>query len=112
MGVRRSVAVTDGKALMNLVTRATRWDFVRDEVESEDAGDYVDRLYGTIQFSLRNWNKYFDEDRGRSEAGLTNDLAEIRKHGYSVIAVVTPRKAPGPDGETEKFSVVLKVVKG
>lgn len=106
------MAVTDGKALMNLVTRATRWDFIRDEVESEDAGDYVDRFYGTLQFSLRNWKKYFEEDRQRSEAGLTNDLEEIRKHGYSVVAVVTPRKSPGPAGETDRFSVVLKVVKG
>ena len=107
----RSERITDGKALMDLVTGATRWDFHRDAVDSEDASVHVDRLYGTILFSLKNWKRYFDEDRRRSEEGLTKELAEIGSNGYSLVAAVTPRKSSGPGAGGEQFHAVLRIVK-
>lgn len=103
--------ITDGKTLMELVTGASWWDFQRDEVESEDAAAYVDRLYGTLLFSLKNWKRFVDEDRTRSELGMTMDLAEIKRNGYSLVASVVQRKSAGPAGAAAPFNAVLRFVK-
>jgi len=106
----RTTRITDGKALMDIVTGATRWEFNRDEVDSEDAGAYVDRLYGTILYSLRNWKKYFEQDRRQTEVGLTMELAEIKSNGYSLVASVIYRKSSAPEANAD-FNAVLRIVK-
>jgi len=105
--------IADGKTLMEILTGAAWWDFSRDEVESDDDGDYIDRLYGMMAFSLKNWNRYFDEDRKRSEEGLTAELAELRKVGYSLMASIVRRKAgaDAPAGGETPFNAFLTIVK-
>jgi len=105
--------IADGKTLMEILTGAAWWDFNRDAVESDDEGDYIDRLHGMMTFSLKNWNRYFDEDRTRSEEGLTAELAELRKIGYSLVASIIQRKTgPGaPAGGETPFNAFLTIVK-
>jgi hypothetical protein len=102
--------ITDGETLMDIVTAASWWDFKREEVESDEDGVYVDRLYGTILYSLKNWKKFMDEDRKQAELGLTMDLAEIKKCGYSLVASVTSRKSADPAAPS-RINAVLSVVK-
>jgi hypothetical protein len=102
--------ITDGKTLMGLVTGATRWDFNRDAVDSDDAGVFVDRLYGKLKFSLMNWRKYVDKDREMSEVGLTQDIDEVRNNGYTLVASIVRRKSAGPDS-AESFNAYLRLVK-
>jgi hypothetical protein len=106
----RKERITDGKALMDIVTGASWWDFNRDAVESEEDGVYVDRLYGKILYSLKNWNKFFDEDRKQTEMGLTMYLAEMKDIGYSLVAFVTTREPADPAG-ANRINAVLRVVK-
>jgi hypothetical protein len=107
----RDETITEGKTLMELVTGAAWWDFQRDEVDSDDAGAYVDQLYGKLLFSLKNWNRYVEEDRRRSERGLTMDLAEIKGNGFSLVASVTARKSAPQAGGGGQFNAVLRIVK-
>ncbi len=106
----RKEKITDGKELMEIVTGAAWWELNRDEVEPGDAEVYIDKLYGKIIFSLKNWSRYFDEDRNNSEIGLTMDIEDIKKFGYSLVASITYRKAADPKAE-QQFNAALRIVK-
>jgi hypothetical protein len=106
----RKVAITDGKGLLNLLLGAKRWELEKDEAASEEASGCVTKMNCTICFLLKNWNRIHGVDKAMGESGLTQDIADVKSNGYSVIGFVNYGR-PTADGAARNYNVVLKVVK-
>ncbi len=106
----RKVPITDGKGLLKILFGANRWELDKDEVETDEAGGCVTKMNCTIYYLLKNWNRIHGVDKAMCESGLTQDIADVKSSGYSVICFLNFGKPPA-EGAGGSYNAILKIVK-
>mgnify|MGYP001767147766 CR=1 FL=1 len=108
--------ITDGKKLLYLVFGANRWEFERIEEGTMEipieAQGCLERIRSTIFYLLKNWKNIAADDRAMGEAGLTQEIAEVKTFGFSIKGIKSYGygRAAG-EGDARKYTAYLRILK-
>ena len=107
--------ITDGKKLLYLVFGASRWEFERIEEGTiaipPDAEVCLERIRSTVFYLLKFWKDIPADDRAMGEAGITQDLVEVKNYGFSIRGTKRYGVGGRPDGaDGRKYVASLKIL--
>lgn len=108
--------INDGKKLLYLVFGANRWEFERIEEGTmeipEAAQGCLERMRDTIYYLLRNWKHIAAEDRALGEVGLTQDIQEVKRYGFSITGIKNYGYGTRAGSEDRrKYTAYLRILK-
>ena len=106
--------ITDGKKLLYLVFGASRWEFERIEEGTmeipAEAESCLERIRSTAFYLLKNWKNIPADDRAMGEAGITQDLLEVKSRGFSIRGIKSyGMRLNEPDAR--RYTAYLRILK-